>query len=216
MLTTLAAAALALAAAPSAEAVAVASSDVPAIAVTVFAAPGVAPHLVTKTLAEASAVWNDVGITLVWRVSQAAVPDGISTPHVVIGDEAGRRRAATDTPIGWVTFHRPDEPDQRIHLSRRNGLALLAESHGLDRRLKRMPPAQIDLMLGRLLGRALAHELGHYLLKSPAHSSEGLMKGRRTVLEFIAPERTAFRASPLQRDVVAGRIRALARDDVAG
>lgn len=30
--------------------------------------------------------------------------------------------------------------------------------------------------LGRIIGRALAHEIGHFLLASPVHASHGLMR----------------------------------------
>ena len=42
--------------------------------VNVYPARGVSPHLVTETLSEAGAVWNDAGITLSWRVVPAGRP----------------------------------------------------------------------------------------------------------------------------------------------
>jgi hypothetical protein len=162
---------------------------------------------VTETLNEAGAVWNDAGITLAWRVVPGDKPEYSATPHVVINDEPGRRPPGGQTPVGWVEFRRPDEPDQEIHVSRGNGLKLLKTSAGLGRSIDRMPPAEIDVLLGRMLGRALAHELGHFLLQSSGHTQAGLMRTGRTVREFFAPGRRGFEVDPAQRIVVATRIR---------
>ena len=70
-----------------------------------------------------------------------------------------------------------------------------------------MPPGEVDTLLGRMLGRALAHELGHYLLRSPTHTRSGLMRGDRTVQEFLAPGRLGFEVDAVQHRAVADRVR---------
>jgi hypothetical protein len=49
-----------------------------------------------------------------------------------------------------------------------------------------------DLTLGRVLGRALAHEIGHFLLRSRDHSVVGLMRARQPVSDLLAPDRRHF------------------------
>jgi hypothetical protein len=208
MLTSFAAAALALTLQPSADPSArPRHEDVPSMTVDVYTPRGISPHLVTETLNEAGAVWNDAGITLAWRVVVGQRPEFSRTPHVVIGDEPGRTPRDGQTPIGWVQFRQPDEPDQEIHLSRSNGLKLMKASSGLGRSVDRMPPAEVDFILGRVLGRALAHELGHYLLRSPNHTLRGLMRAQRTIQEFMAAGRRGFEVDAMQLSVVAARIR---------
>lgn len=46
--------------------------------------------------------------------------------------------------------------------------------------------AQAQVSKPRLLGRAIAHELGHLLLSTPEHSAEGLMRGEWTLNELRA------------------------------
>jgi hypothetical protein len=217
MLTTIAAAALALtvnqpnadpnAARPRLE-------EAPPMTVNVYPARGVSPHLVTETLNEAGAVWNDAGITLSWRVVPAGRPEYSATPHVVINDDQGRLAQQGQTPIGWVEFHRPDEPDQEIHVSRGNGMKLLRQSAGLGRSVDRMPPTQVNVMLGRMLGRALAHELGHFLLRSRMHTRAGLMRTGRAVSEFVARGRRGFYVDPAQRSAIVSRIREMTGGDI--
>src|SRR5262245_13501872 len=213
MLTTLAAAALALTVnQPNADPSAArpVTEDVPPMTVNVYSSRSISPHLVKEALHEAGAVWNDAGITLAWRVVPGGKPEYSATPHVVINDDQGRTPKGGQTPIGWVEFRRPDDPDQEIHVSRGNGLKLLRTSAGLGRSIDRMPPAEIDVLLGRMLGRALAHELGHFLLRSNVHTESGLMRAGRSVREFLATGRRGFEVDASQRSAVVARIREMA------
>ena len=111
-------------------------------------------------------------------------------------------------------IRRPDEPDQEIHVSRSNGMKLLRDSAGLDRSVDRMPLAEVNLLLGRMLGRALAHELGHFLLRSRTHTTAGLMRSGRAVREFLAPGRRGFEVDAAQRSAVVARIRQMTGADI--
>jgi hypothetical protein len=46
--------------------------------------------------------------------------------------------------------------------------------------------------LGIVLGRALAHEIGHYLLDTRTHAHHGLMRAQFSALEFTDPRDGAF------------------------
>src|SRR5262249_24766161 len=84
----------------------------------------------------------------------------------------------------------------------------LVESAGPFNPLERMPRLEQQILLGRAMGRALAHELGHYLLASKAHSARGLMQGRRTTAELFATERVRFQLEAEQRSALAVRLSA--------
>jgi hypothetical protein len=49
-----------------------------------------------------------------------------------------------------------------------------------------------ELLFGRALGRALAHEIGHDLLRSRAHSEHRLMRGQQRSCDLVAPDRRGF------------------------
>jgi len=63
-----------------------------------------------------------------------------------------------------------------------------------------------DLLLSRALGRALAHELGHYLLNSRAHAPNGLMRAIRPSSEFFSSSRLGFEITEQQRASLADRL----------
>jgi hypothetical protein len=49
-----------------------------------------------------------------------------------------------------------------------------------------MPKVQREV-LGRVMGRALAHEIGHYLLASRLHTTSGLMRAALPAQELVRP-----------------------------
>jgi hypothetical protein len=53
------------------------------------------------------------------------------------------------------------------------------------KRLENLPNALADLILGRALGRALAHEIGHYLLGTGQHAAHGLLRSTFEPYELL-------------------------------
>ena len=54
-------------------------------------------------------------------------------------------------------------------------------------------PAMYDHRLGVVLGRAVAHEIGHYLLHTNTHARRGLMRARIEAREFADLRSGSFR-----------------------
>jgi len=53
-----------------------------------------------------------------------------------------------------------------------------------------------DRILGRIAGRVLAHEIGHFVLRSPRHASRGLMRPIQSIAELIAGNGDIFGLTP--------------------
>ena len=68
------------------------------------------------------------------------------------------------------------------------------------------PPGSAKTLLGRAMGRALAHELGHYLLASKVHTPRGLMQTPRSASEMFSPTRVRFEIDPVQKQAVVSRL----------
>ena len=213
MLTLIAATSMTAMPAGSPEAPAQRPADIPSVTISVHSAPAISPVIIDRTLEEASAIWRPTGVTFKWQkeasVRAEANPPRPTRPRVLIDDKRGTPRGAA-SPMGWVNFV-GDEPDGDIHISHGNAERFVLTVGGIDGAARRMTPAERFLLLGRTLGRALAHEIGHYLLKSREHTTNGLMKGRRTVQEFIGRERRGFEIDSLQHDAIVRRIRELIR-----
>jgi hypothetical protein len=179
-------------------------------------APGISPQLVSAVLAETDAIWRSGGVTFIWRhaplvaASRAGVgeiaPYVPNTLHLTIGAARGVGRDGY-LPLGWILFNDGTVPEQEIYLSHANALAMMEDARGVVGIISAMPLAQRETLLARAMGRALAHELGHYLLASKLHTPRGLMKAAMTAVELFMPDNRGFRIEPAQRRAVAARLR---------
>jgi len=70
--------------------------------------------------------------------------------------------------------------------------SLLSSEYLVVRECVRWAPPCQDALAGRVFGRALAHELGHYLLRMPGHSASGLMRAQPPAVTLVNEESRAF------------------------
>jgi len=165
------------------------------ISIAVFLRPDIPDSLVTRICNEAQAIWRPAGIRFAWRRVRQS-DQSMSDLEVTIDDE--RRAVRDQEALGWITF-RADGPERSIHLS-------LASTEDLLRTIASvgdMPIVTHDTLIGRALGRALAHELGHYLLKSQTHAPRGLMQATRPSDRFFAVSRREFELTVQEREASA-------------
>jgi hypothetical protein len=192
-----------------------AATDVPPMIVTIVPAVDLSPQLLKAVLAEAAAIWRPGGVSFVWRHAPRAVsparlgdpaPYMPSTLRITIGDDHGVGQEGR-LPLGWVVFNEGSVPVPEIYLSLANAKAMMEAARGVIGIVDQMPVAQRETLLSRAMGRALAHELGHYLLASKLHTPRGLMKASLTAVELFTPNGGLFRIEPAQRRAVADRLR---------
>jgi len=194
------------------------TASLPPITVDVTIAPDVPAALVTLALEEADAVWRASGLTFVWNrhradrsISIAASgPAACRALDVVIGHNRGTGPdigRENKTALGWIVFDGPDVPAHEIYLSYENAQAFMAGSRAVVGAIEQMTLAERETKLARVMGRALAHELGHYLLASKAHTPGGLMQAVHTASDFFGNQRNGFEIDAVQRQTVAERLR---------
>ena len=118
-------------------------------------------------LTEAAAIWRAAGITILWRQSPGDPRDFPATEITVSLHDGHSESPDGNATLGWITFAGPAAPEPMIHLSRGNALELMTRTSSVHD----VPKAWQDYLLARALGRALAHELGHYL--NLAHVNDG-------------------------------------------
>jgi hypothetical protein len=49
-----------------------------------------------------------------------------------------------------------------------------------------------DRTAGRVIGRVIAHEIGHYVLQTPQHTASGLMRPVQSAEALAGPSRRMF------------------------
>jgi hypothetical protein len=180
----------------------------PPLVIGVTAAADIPPSLVSRVLEEAAAIWRAAGFDLVWQHRTGWQPVR-SALQVWIGDGIGIGTHDQVMPLGWIEFDADGTPARAIYISHANAVTLMNLSRGSSNAVDQMPRAERDTLLGRAMGRALAHELGHFLLASKAHSRAGLMRARRTSTEFFSTDRSRFDVDAQQRALIASRYQTL-------
>jgi len=171
-----------------------------AIVVQVIAAHDISRNLVTATLREADAVWRAAGFKFIWERGSQVTNASL---RVIIG--GGVSPIDRRMPLAWIGFADDGAPKPLVYVSHPNALAYLMNSRETVGLVETMTVLQRETYLSRAMGRALAHEIGHFLLASPLHTRKGLMMATHTSTEFFMVERGAFTIDDRERRQMAAR-----------
>lgn len=162
------------------------------LAVTVAIPPGlITPAVASATAAEADALWHDTDVDIEWSVGDRPgwAPDAPML-WVLFTDRCEGGRSG-DMPIASITFV-DGEPSRRIVVCRAEALAVVDRAAPENRTL---PSRLHDELAARVMGRAVAHEIGHYLF-GPSHAATGLMRARHSPADFCSSNPAAFGVAP--------------------
>jgi hypothetical protein len=142
-------------------------------------------------LDELRSIWTPHHVTLRVAPRDRLLEDGILRLAVVVTEQPDHH--LKPGTLGAVRF-RAGAPEPTILLFTHTIETLVGETpamhHGVE-----CAPAVRDQMTGRMIGRALAHEIGHVLLRSRTHSADGLMRATHRSSDLVAPERHGFALS---------------------
>jgi hypothetical protein len=155
----------------------------------------VTTRILTSMKREAERVWSSLDVRLAWidstdsvaprdrarlivMLEEAAYPDQ-EQEHASVLAALTQPSAACGTGLAHVWVRQVDRY-----------AALVRRGEGLTS----LPAALADMFLARALGRALAHEIGHYLLGTREHTRHGLMRA-----EFLPQDLLEDTTAPLYR-----------------
>lgn len=140
---------------------------------------------IVNTAAEIWRPYADVTFDLADDASDSA-----RTLRLVVTDSVST--VSDSASLGWIEFV-DGRPGTVITVSTGAAAALLKASrwNGVPRTVQRT-------FLIRAMGRAIAHELGHYLLASRDHAPHGLMRGQLTADDIMLPRRSGYRLDRAQ------------------
>jgi hypothetical protein len=124
---------------------------------------------------------------------------------VIVAETTSRSHpAATHDAVLWVDFSdRPISVEGCAWEMRLAGIRFSKEGRPANHIVVYYAGAvRLATMLGRrdqlerrIAGRALAHEIGHYLLRTPGHAQEGLMLAVHPAAELANVDRSGFTLS---------------------
>lgn len=173
-----------------------------ALTVNVISATDISSTVVSRALDETNSIWRAAGVEFVWK--RGPEPFTPAALTVVIGHDVRAVREGA-LALGWIYFDESN-PGQRLYISYANVQQLMRESVGVIGPMDHMPIFEREVLMARAIGRALAHELGHYFLASKEHTKNGLMKAHRTAVEFFSPDYRPFKLDGPQRSLITSRL----------
>ena len=175
------------------------------------AAPSLSAAARSALMAEASAIWQDQGIAIDWVPATAPSSSPNQRLRVLIVDRRPTAGAPGDAfTVGELV--RPPNGHAIAMMSIKSAQRLLASVRGR---------AGYDLIavderrLGLVLGRALAHEIGHYLLETHTHARAGLMRPQFNALEFTDRRGQIFALDQTASEWLKSRLDPSATSDTA-
>jgi len=151
----------------------------------------------TSAIAEAAAIWAAHGVMI--RDASLALPTLTDTILVRV---VVRHRPATSGstqwrgPLGAMRFDGSGAPLAEITLYLPDLIEMIERANLPGSGGEPWPTILRERAVGRAVGRVLAHELGHYLLRSRTHAPFGLMRAVQNTAELVAAERDTFVLSP--------------------
>ncbi len=136
---------------------------------------------------ESEAIWRDANVHLRW-ITENSGADTERPLRILVTRRAGTAANSHRWPVGELLRF---EDRSAIAMASIAAALRIVDEH------PELPLMDLPLLrqhtLGVVLGRAVAHEIGHYLLKSNAHSPYGLMRASIDAREFADLRTGAFR-----------------------
>jgi hypothetical protein len=185
------------------------------VIVRVYDATGASTRARRASLEIASSIVSAASVELIWRhcnePTGKAGTAAVDPRHVSRCDLplAPRELAVRIVRSGTVDEQRRDLPLGDALINARTGGGVLATIY-LDR--VEWMAAQTGIDPRALLGRAIAHELGHLLMATSAHSSTGLMRPIWLQSEIRRRQNTDWMFRPKEIAAIRERVGFLQRD----
>jgi hypothetical protein len=153
-----------------------------AVSVLLTTTSGVSPAVRMALMREATGIWARAGIRLAWA-SPAARPAGLVLGARIV-ERTGPVSSDDVLMLGELVRGAGTTPFAMIALDRARAVAARPRSA--------RAPLDDEQRVGLVLGRVIAHEIGHFLVAALPHQDEGLMRERFPEAELTDAWSTAF------------------------
>ena len=139
-------------------------------------------------MTETQAIRDDAHVRLRWIEGDGDAADGPMLRVLLMARAVPAPGDESPFTVGELVRHEGTSPFAIASLT---GARRIVDE---TRRLLLVDPPQThDRRIGVVLGRAVAHEIGHFLLQTNTHASDGLMRARILAREFADLSSETFR-----------------------
>jgi hypothetical protein len=147
------------------------------------------PRMADAAMEEVTAIWASYGVDVSEASSMDAGRSGALKLAVVLADHQSGNIPRSALGSAWFVG---SSPQPTIFMYPHTIAELVSTTTVFGRREDQWTISFRDRILGRAFGRALAHEIGHVLLRSRVHPTEGLMRARYSVIDLVLPDLHGF------------------------
>jgi hypothetical protein len=156
-------------------------------------ATGLSTDARRAAIEEMTAIWSANGVAI--AAAPGELPADATHLRVVIEPRRSSLGPSWGGPLGSIRFDEAGIPVPVITLYLSALVEMIGRANIPGAGGDSSPAILRDRAIGRAVGRVLAHELGHFLLRSRWHGQFGLMRPVHTVTDLVGPERASFALS---------------------
>jgi hypothetical protein len=157
------------------------------------------PVTLDTAVAEAAALWAPYGVIVDAAGPCSPVADDTTRLTVAVVATASRVVIGWRGPLGAIAFGADGAPASTLMIYMADILQFIRGARVLGADLTRWPVDPRQRIVGRALGRVMAHEIGHYVLQTPQHTRTGLMRPVRSPDDLVSPSRHGFELTLAER-----------------
>src|SRR5262245_11297945 len=163
------------------------------IALTFDTQSRIPPAVAAAAVREAAAIWSEHRVVVDRALPCASEPGEAIVLTVHRGYGLTPAAPNMKVALGAIAFAEDGTPDSLVTVFFDRLLRSIEHERLGDVAEERWPPDLRQRIVGRALGRVIAHEIGHYLLGTRTHSSSGLMQSVQSFAEpFGLPQGSFF------------------------
>ena len=144
-------------------------------------------QIVTRMKHETERIWSSLDVRIAWIDSIDAERPVLTAGMTVLLEENTDAPWPLEQGFVLAAVHQPERPCgwalAQVWVRRVRRHASSVRISG--RPFETLPVRLADTIVGRALARALAHEIGHYLLGTATHSAHGLMRAQIVPQELL-------------------------------
>jgi hypothetical protein len=154
-----------------------------------FHQPPVPAAVLKAAIGEARTIWSPYGVSV-----DAATPAAVAQRDVAVLTVVFVR-ARSGHALGAIAFV-DGAPGQVLTVFVDAVVTLIGTARLMGATQAQWPVTLRDQVLARAIGRVLAHEIGHFVLRTRDHAARGLMRAEHTADELVTPGNNYFVVAP--------------------
>lgn len=170
---------------------------------------GLAAEQLRAALEQVRQIWRPVGVAVSTGRYGEPIPSGAT--RVSLRMVSVRRKVGENPILAWTSVTEAGRPTPALFVSVPAVTEFLSNADFRGRPLTQRPQALQSRLLGQVIGRVTAHELGHYLLQRAVHAREGLLRPQYSTRDLVEPWLHPFQVADADKQVMRREVARLAR-----